>query len=279
MNELDFLKAIVLGVIQGATEFLPVSSSGHLAITQHLFGLKADSPQMLLFDVLAHLGTLVAVLIVFAGQIRKYASRLAAESRPSWRNRRYAWRIALLGIAACIPTAVIGFTFKESFENAFENRTLIGVCLLVTGLLLAGTKMSARARRGWKDFSGWRAALVGVAQALAILPGISRSGATICVASYLGLRRRWAGEFSFFLAVPAICGAAFFKVKDTFELPAEEMAQIPWGPVIAGSIVSLVVGAVALKILLGVVRRAKLHYFAIYCLIEGTALLILNATA
>jgi undecaprenyl-diphosphatase len=277
VNELDFVKAIVLGVIQGATEFLPVSSSGHLAITQHLFGLTADSPQMLLFDVLAHLGTLIAVLLVFVVQIRKYVFRLAAESRPSWRNRRYAWRIALLGVAACIPTAVIGFVFKDSFEDAFESRILIGVCLLVTGLLLAGTKMSARARRGWKDFSGWRAALVGVAQALAILPGISRSGATICVASSLGLRRRWAGEFSFFIAVPAICGAVLLKIKDTFELPADEMAQIPWAPVIAGSLVSLVVGAVALKILLDVVRRAKLHYFAIYCWIVGAALLIWNA--
>jgi len=116
--------------------------------------------------------------------------------------------------------------------------------------------------------------LVGLAQALAILPGISRSGSTICVASYFGWRRRWAAEFSFLIAVPAIVGGTVFKVTDTLALPAEQFARIPWGPVVVGGVVSLVVGVLALKLLLRAVRRAKLHYFALYCWAMGVVVLI-----
>jgi len=110
---------------------------------------------------------------------------------------------------------------------------------------------------------------VGLAQSAAILPGISRSGATICMASYLGLRRRWTAEFSFLIAAPAILGGTLLKVRDTFELPPDVLGAIPLGPVIAGSLVSLVVGVIALMLLLGAVRRAKLHYFSVYCVILG----------
>jgi undecaprenyl-diphosphatase len=273
VSEFDYLKALVLGIVQGATEFLPVSSSGHLAIMQHLFALEADSPQMLLFDVLAHVGTLVAVLIVFAHSAGRYLRRLLAETSLSWAGRRHAWRIALLGVAASVPTAAIGFAFKDFFEAAFDKKWLIGICLIATGTLLGGTLRVREPKRGWGQFGVLRAALVGVAQGLAILPGISRSGATICVACYLGLRRRWAGEFSFFIAVPAIIGASAFKIKDTFELSREEFASIAWGPTIVGAVISLIVGIFALKALLDVVRRAKLHYFALYCWVLGLAIL------
>jgi len=273
LTELDYLHAILLGFIQGATEFLPVSSSAHLALTQHWFNLAPNSPPLLLFDVLAHLGTLVAVFVIFSRSIVRYARRLMAESRRDWSGRRYAWRVAMLGITACIPTAIIGFSFKDSFEQAFENRALIAVCLICTGLLLAVTPLCRRPRLGWKNFRWYQAALVGVAQGLAILPGISRSGSTICAATFLGLRRRWAGEFSFFIVVPPIVGASLLKIKDTFELPADQLSTIPWGPVLAGSVVSLIVGVFALRLLLDIVRRAKLHYFALYCWLLATLIL------
>ena len=273
MSELDFLKAAVLGVVQGLTEFLPVSSSAHLALIQRWFGLEPDSPPLLLFDVVSHVGSVIAVAMVFAASFRRYFGRLMRETTSSWRRPRIAWRIAILGVTASIPTAAIGLAFKDRFEAAFDNPTIIGVCLLVTGCLLAALVMIGRGRRGWTRFRWWQAGLVGVMQGLAILPGISRSGSTICAASYCGLRRRWAAEFSFFIAVPAILGATVLKLRDTMNLPPDQLSAIPWGPVLLGGVISMVVGVVALKLLLGAVRRAKLHYFAVYCWLLGAAVL------
>lgn len=269
MTDLTVWRAIVMGVLQGATEFLPVSSSGHLVITQHFFDLDPKSPEMLLFDVLVHLATVAAVFVVFRRSIHLYIRRLVRECSPTWSRERYAWRIALLGIAASIPTAGIGLAFKEQFKNSVENVSLVGGCLIATGLLLALTTVVPRGRRGWAKFGWWRAALVGIAQGLAILPGVSRSGSTICTASYLGLRRRWAGEFSFFIAFPAIVGATALQVKDVLDLAPDKINQLPWVPILVGSVAALIVGVFALQALLGVVRRSKLHYFAIYCWILG----------
>lgn len=271
MSELGHLEAILLGVVQGLTEFLPVSSSGHLAIIQRWMGLVPDSPPMLLFDVLAHLGTLGAVLLVFAPQIRRFADRLARECRRGWKGRRLGWRIVLLAIAATIPTAAVGLSLQGFFEGKFNDPFWIGGCLIVTGLMLALLVSLGRARRGWRQFQVWQAALVGFAQAGAILPGISRSGATICVARYCGLRRRWAAEFSFLIAAPAILGGVILKTSDVLSLPADELSGLRWAPILLGSVVSFLVGVIALRCLLGIVRRAKLHYFAAYCWLLGAA--------
>lgn len=269
MSQLDYVQAIVLGTVQGMTEFLPVSSSGHLAITQRYFELEPDGAVMLLFDVFAHLGTLIAVGVVFARPITRFVCRLFAELSSSWRRPRYAWRIAMLAVAATVPTAAIGLGFQDTFETAFSRPRWIGTGLIVTGAMLLLLGRIPRGRRGWSRFGWWQGALVGVAQGLAVFPGISRSGATICVASYLGLRRRWAAEFSFLIAAPAILGGTLLKLRDTFDLPADQWERIPFGPVAAGSVVSLAVGIVALLLLLGAVRRAKLHYFSSYCFALG----------
>lgn len=276
MSELSFLEAAALGAVQGLTEFLPVSSSAHLALLQRWFALEPDSPPLLLFDVVSHVGTVIAVGIVFAASFRRFSDRLIRETTASWRRPRIAWRIAMLGLIASLPTAAIGLMFKDRFEAAFDNPTIIGICLLVTGCLLAALVMVGRGRRGWKRFRWWQAGLVGVVQGMAILPGISRSGSTICAATYCGLRRRWAAEFSFFIAVPAILGATALKLRDTMKLPADQLSEIPWGQVLVGGAISMAVGIVALKLLLGAVRRAKLHYFAGYCWVLGIAVLILT---
>lgn len=275
MTELDYSHAILLGLIQAITEFLPISSSGHLALTQRLLRFNANSPQMLLFDVATHVGTLVAVLLVFRCQIARFARRLRAESGSSWGGDRVAWRIVMLGVCASVPTAWIGLQFKEHFEAAFEKPVWISAGLSVTGTLLMLTVLVPRGRVGWKRFSWLGAALVGVGQGLAILPGVSRSGTTICVASFFGLRRRWAAQFSFLIAIPAIIGAAAIKLKDTLELPPDQLADMPWGPILAGTAVAIVAGYLALTALLYVVRRAKLHYFALYCWLLAAVVLIL----
>jgi undecaprenyl-diphosphatase len=274
VTDLGYFEAILLGVIQGLTEFLPISSSGHLALTQRWLELQPDSPTMLLFDVLVHLGTLAAVLIVFAAPALRFAGRLVRECGSSWTGNRHGWRIVGLAIAATIPTAVIGLVFQDWFESSFGSSVSIGVCLIITGFLLAMLGVVGRGRRGWARFGWAEGVLIGVAQALAILPGISRSGATICMGSYMGWRREWAAQFSFLIAVPAICGGTLLKVLDTFALPAGQLSQIPWGPLITGSFVSLFVGVIALKLLLSAVRRAKLHYFAPYCWVVGVVVLV-----
>ncbi len=273
MTGLDYFNAALLGAIQGLAEFLPISSSGHLALTQRMMGLDPAGGEMLLFDVLAHLGTLIAVLIVFWRSATRFARRLTRELGGHVTGRRNACRVALLGIVATIPTGAIGLGFKDKFEAAFDNPTTIGVCLLITGVLLAVLVKAQRGRRGWKDYRWWEAALVGIAQGMAILPGISRSGATICMASYCGWRRRWAAEFSFLIAVPAIAGGTLLKITDTLDLPSEVLQSVAWGPILFGSAISLVIGIFALKILLDAVRRAKLHYFAAYCWLVGLMVL------
>lgn len=274
MSELDYLTAALLGVLQGLTEFLPISSSAHLALTQRWFDLDPQCQPMLLFDVLVHLGTLVAVVIVFRRSAFRFCRRLYGEATGTSSGKPCAWWIALLALAATIPTGVIGLLFKEHFEAAFGSPRDIGTCLIVTGCLLIALVKVPRGRRGWRALRWWEAVLIGLAQAAALFPGISRSGSTICVASYFGWRRRWAAEFSFLIAAPAIAGGAILKIKDTLELSPIMLEATSWGPILLGSAVSLVVGIFALQLLLSAIRRARLHYFAYYCWLIGVLILV-----
>ena len=265
MTELSYASAIVLGLIQGLTEFLPVSSSGHLVIAQRLLGLDSGAPALLLFDVVTHLGTLLAVTIVFAGTFGKFVARLAAESSSGYSGRRCAWTVALLGLVACIATAAIGLGFKEPLERSFSSIVGTGVGLLITGTLLFLSGRVARPRRGWRRIVWWRAFLVGVSQGIAIVPGISRSGSTICAAIFLGIKRRWAAQFSFLILVPAILGAGAIKMGDTFALPPEALSAMPWGAIVVGAAASLASGVVALRVLLALVVTDRLQHFCYYC--------------
>lgn len=275
MNELDYFHALCLGVLQGLTEFLPISSSGHLALAQRFAGLDPTSPPILLLDVLAHVGTVLAVAVVFRQPFLRFLSRLIREA--SGRvppGRRTACRIVTLSIVSSICTAALGLGFKNTFESAFDKPTWIGVGLLGTGLLLLLSRFINRGRLGWRGFTSWHAMLVGVAQGIAIFPGVSRSGATICVALFCGLRRRWAGHFSFLIAVPAICGAAVLKALDIFGTQTMRSDAIPWGPLIVGTITSFAVGVASLRLLVVVIERARMHYFWMYCAVAGTIVLL-----
>lgn len=269
---MTYLQAVALGLIQGLTEFLPVSSSGHLALTQTLWKLEPDSSAMLWFDICSHLGTLVAVGVVFAATFGRFAGRLRRECSSCFVGERVGWRIVALTVAASIPTAIIGLVFKEQLQAAFGKPAWIGAALLVTGGLLWSTDRAARPRRGWRRFAWWRAALVGIAQGAAILPGISRSGSTIGCAMLLGLKRRWAAQFSFLIAVPAIVGATVVEFADLRSVPVDSVGRA--GPVLVGSAVAMLSGYAALRILLGVVQRAKLHLFAYYCWAIGAVVII-----
>lgn len=272
---MNTIEAIVLGAIQGLTEFLPVSSSGHLVLFQNLFGLKEPE---LLFDICLHVGTLAAVLIVF---YREILDILTALVRIPGRLRSAGGianllagdrsiRMALLIVVGSIPTAVIGLLFKEITDRLFGSLTIVGCMLLVTGTLLWLTRAIRSQGRPVEQTTLKDAIVIGIVQGLAILPGISRSGSTIATALFLGVDRTVAGRYSFLLSIPAIVGALALSL-DTPELHT----TIPLETILAGSVISAAIGWLALLILLRVVDRGQLHRFAPYCWIVGAITLVI----
>jgi len=275
VSDLGYGQALILGVLQGITEFLPVSSSGHLALAEKIMRLDAGAPAMLLFNIFAHLGTLAAVLIGFAGAMRGFARRLNVERTQPASPRHYAWRVVIHVLAATAITGAIGLPFQSFFESGFSNPPQIGGALILTGLLLIAVRFMPRGRRGWRAMKWHHAISIGIAQAAAILPGLSRSGSTISVAMVCGLRRRWAAQFSFLIAVPAIVGATAKKLLDTVQLPADALEGIHMGPILVGAIAAFIAGIAALRFLIDTVNRGRLHYFSIYCIAVGVLVLVL----
>jgi len=274
VNPLSYVQAILLGIVQGVTEFLPISSSGHLALSQQILGIDAAADASIIFDLAVHLGTVVAVALVFGGDFARFFRRLAQEASGQYAQRRTAWRIAILAVVASLPTAAIGLFFSDVFERAFAMPRAIGIALIITGSLLWATGRIPRPRRGWRRFQWWQAFVIGVGQGLAIMPGISRSGTTIALALLLGIKRRWAGQFSFLIAVPAICGASALKFSEALSHGDLSAAGMINGPVIVGTIAAIASGYLALRVLLSFVQRARLHWFAYYCWLIGLVAII-----
>ncbi len=276
---MNTLEAIVLGAIQGLTEFLPVSSSGHLVLFQNLFGLKEPE---LLFDICLHVGTLAAVLIVFYREIADILLALVQipgrmRSAGSIKNLCTAdpsIRMALLIVVGSVPTAVIGLLFKEITDQLFGSLTIVGCMLLITGTLLWLTRRIRTGGRPIDRVTLKDVLIIGPIQGLAILPGISRSGSTIATALFLGVDRKVAGRYSFLLSIPAIVGALVLGL-DTPELHT----TVPVATIIIGSVISAAVGWLALLILLRVVDRGQLHRFAPYCWVVGLITLVIAAIA
>lgn len=261
---MTFTDAALLGAVQGATEFLPVSSSGHLRLGQALLD---STPPSILFDIVLHIGTLVAVVAVFRAQIwRLIRGTFAVGGSIPWREREEVRRVALL-IIGTIPTVIIGLAMKPLVGEGFPV-VAVGALLIVNGcILLASSRVaSADASEGdapW-SISPARALIIGVTQGFAILPGISRSGTTIVTGLFLGVRARDAAEFSFLLSIPAILGALVLMLGDAGEFAVSDVAALALGFVVAA-----VVGVVALLWLLNLLARARFHHFAWYCFAVG----------
>jgi len=275
---ISVIESVILGFVQGMTEFLPISSSGHLVILQNLFGMR--EPQVL-FDVVVHVGTLAAILIVFSKEIRELARGALAVAVPGHsRDRSAEWMMVAIAVG-CIPTAFIGVVFSGHFERMFASMTAAGVGLVITGLVLESTLF----KKGIETDEGARsperirlfhAVLIGTAQGLAITPGISRSGSTIAVALLLGVERESAARFSFLLAIPAILGALAFELKDQTSGAVAFPAGADAAMMISGMLVAAVTGVIALKILLRIVKRGKLSVFAYYCWAVGLLAIALD---
>jgi undecaprenyl-diphosphatase len=259
---MDMLHAALLGLVQGLTEFLPVSSSGHLAIAQHF--LPGFEQPGILFDVLLHAATTLAVIIYFRKDIWKLLSCFFRKDAYALDDRHTFWMIVL----GSIPTAIIGLSFKDFFEGLFENLLVIGCMLLLTAVLLIVAEKVRKDGRKLPQLKADDALLVGIVQGFAIIPGISRSGSTIACLLLRGIDGESAARFSFLLVLPAVGGAMLLSLRDlqqvaTGELPAYGL----------GALIAFVSGLFAIRVLMDVVRRKRLIGFAIYCLLVGSGII------
>jgi undecaprenyl-diphosphatase len=251
------IEAIILGLVQGATEFLPVSSSGHLVIVQELLGVVSPG---VVFEVVVHLATLISILVAYRSRVADLAVGALGRDPASLRY------IGLV-VVATIPAGLVGVLFKDSVEALFENPVATGVALLVTGIFLWSSRTPLR--RTEHVAIGVRAAvLIGLAQAVALVPGISRSGTTVVAALWLGLEAREAAAFSFMMAIPAIAGAAVLQIPDLVAGGGPGVSAL-----VVGGIVAAVSGVLAIRTLIAMLARKSFPVFAIYCWIAGTAFL------
>ncbi len=276
---MNLVRAMLFGTVQGLTEFLPVSSSGHLAVFHRLFGARAET--MVPMGVIAHVGTLLAVLIYFRRDLAMFARALSPNAlsspirKPSLlfastadqdeESRGWYQRVLAMIAIGTIPAAIVGLVFKDAIEHAFSSINLVGAMFLVTAVVLFLTRLSGQGKKTVWHFWLFGALFIGVAQAVAITPGISRSGATIAAALFLGFRREFAARFSFLLSIPAIAGAFLLKLDEIAQMfstqGASETALV--------FLSAFGVGYASIAVLLRVVGRGKLHLFGFYCLAAG----------
>ncbi len=259
---MSLIESIILGIIQGLTEFLPVSSSGHIELGKAIFGIE-EKEAGLLFTVVLHFATALSTLVVFWKDIVNIFKGIL---RFQWNEET---RFGLMVILSMIPAVLVGVLYKEQIETVFDgNVLLVSVMLLITGVILF---MSDRMKDVSKPLNEGKATLLGIVQAIAILPGISRSGSTIASAVLLGVNREKAARFSFLMVLPLIVGAMAMEFKDYFDMSDAEKqsALILDGTVIAGFVAAFISGYFACKWMIAIVKRSKLTYFSIYCWIVG----------
>ena len=256
------LEAVLLGIIQGTAEWLPISSTGHLRLAEHFLGLNVP----ILFDITLHIGTLAVILFFFRKDIRNILTALVHLDFKSENGR-----LTPLIIVGSIPTALIGLAFSDQIESTFRNPLPIATALIMCGTLLFTSRF---AREKTDNINYIEALIFGIAQGMAIIPGLSRSGTTIAVALMLGIKREKAFRFSFLLSIPAIIGALglmAYKERETLI-----RAGFGGSEILAGATIAMIVGYFALKLLHKAIENRKFYLFAFYCWLLGTALVVLS---
>ena len=275
MATLSFFQAVILGLVQGLAEFLPISSSGHLALLQHFFGINGDS--VLIFAVMLHLGTLISVFIVYWKDIAKLIYELCrcirdiCKGRGPRINANPTRRLGFMIIVATIPTAIMGLALNDTFGAMYTSIITIGISLVITGTILFIAERVGSDKRGVTEMSFLHALFIGIMQGIAITPGISRSGSTLFGGLISGVNREFAVKFAFLISIPSILGSV------VVELPEALKAGVPSGaagPMIVGIIVAAVSGLIAIKTMIRVVSNKKLSYFSYYTWILGAAVII-----
>lgn len=257
---MNYFQGALLGIVQGLTEFLPVSSSGHLVIVQGLLGIMEPG---ITFEVLVHFGTVLSVIWVFSGDILRILKQFSRE-----RTERHFLLMLILGI---IPTGIMGLLLKDLFAVLYESVFSVGLALLFTGMLLFILQKFPPGNKKEGDIRPADALLVSIAQGLAIIPGLSRSGSTIVTALWRGLDRETAVRYSFLLSVPVILGATVVELKDL-----AGTAGGLTGPTLLGALAAFVSGIFAIKVFVRFLKSGRFHYFAYYCWLAGALVIVLK---
>lgn len=255
---MNIFQAVILGVVQGITEFFPISSSGHLVIIQSMFGFKGE---MLAFDIFLHFGTLISIVIFF----RKDILNMLQKDR----------QMLKFIIVGCIPTFIIGILFKDAVESFFTKPRLVGAAFVITGLFLllaSGFAMYIKEKQKNKQLNTANSIIIGIAQGIAVIPGISRSGSTIGTGLIAGLNGEVALKFSFLLALPAVLGANLLKARQIYG----NLVSIDMVPFIAGGIAAMITGLFAIRLMFSILKRRLFFLFGIYCIFIGSAVIILS---
>ena len=264
---MEWFEALILGIIQGLTEYLPVSSSGHLAIGANLFGLSGE--ENLTFTIAVHVATVLSTCVILWREIVWLFNDLF---KFKWNEgTKYIVNI----IISMIPVAIVGFFFKDKVEAVFGSGLLVvGICLMVTAALLAFSYWAKPRQR--ENISPLHAFIIGIAQALAVLPGLSRSGSTIATGLLLGNKKERLAQFSFLMVIPPILGEALLDVKDIAEVGVSQaMAGISTLSLAIGFLAAFVCGCLACKWMINIVKKGKLIWFALYCAIVGLLTIVL----
>lgn len=277
---MDTLDALILGIVQGLAEYLPISSSGHLEIFREILGLDLSGAESLQFDVMLHVATVLSTIVILWKEFWPLCKSFFTFKRDD--NFYYVCKI----LVSCIPVGIVGLCFKDTIETFFGTElTLVGTCLCVTAALLAFSyffrtrpletnKLTGKVYRP-RDISFVDAFVIGCAQAVAVLPGLSRSGTTIATGILIGDKREQVAQFSFLMVIIPILGEALLDIKDIFEIDAINAAAgaadaaVGFMPILVGFLASFIIGCLACKWMLSIVKKGKLIWFALYCLIVG----------
>lgn len=261
----EALKVFFLAILQGVTEFLPVSSSGHLAICDKLLGLNSTGVRV---EVMLHFGTLIAVVVFYWG-------KLLTIIRDILSGRREGWIATALIAVGCVPAVIAYLLFDDAIKSLFDaSPSVIGLMLVITGAVLISLRFVKTGSKGKNGKISWfRAAVIGVAQAFALLPGISRSGSTIVAARWCGVSPKNAADYSFLISLPLLFGAAVMSV---IHPDATGENEVGWGILIPAMMIAAVVGYFSIKFLMRVITGAKFWWFGIYCACAGLIMIIVS---
>lgn len=267
---MGYIEAIVLGLVQGLSEFLPISSSGHLALLQNLFEINED--KVIFFAVLLHIGTLVSIFVVYHKDIYALIKELFLLFKDIFTGKgfrieeRPIRKLGIMIIVSSIPTAIMGLLFSDYIDKIFSSLTVIAICWIITGFILL---FSEKLKNNKKEIEGMKyrnAIFIGICQGLAIMPGISRSGSTIVGSLVTGLKREFAVEFAFLISIPAILGSAILEFPKAIKAGIEPSTI---GPMIVGFLVAAISGYFAITTMIKIVSKHKMRYFSYYVWIIG----------
>ncbi|MEA1986906.1 MAG: undecaprenyl-diphosphate phosphatase [Candidatus Marinimicrobia bacterium] len=267
---MEYLKVILLAITQGLTEFLPVSSSGHLVLVSEMFGINYPGITM---EVFLHFGTFLSVLVVFRKEISKI---FVSFFKNFWRVNNFRqnmkedeyFAMSIFMLIAIIPAGVVGVFFKDFFESLFHNIHTVAIALIITGTILFLTQWAQNKN---KKMNLLRALIIGISQAIAIIPGISRSGSTISAGLFLGMDKKKVARFSFILALPLVFGATILETKNIIGATA-----IDWRPILIGTVIAFITGFYAIKWILYSLLKGKFYIFSYYCVLVGFFVLAFN---